>query len=202
MVDSEPLHYQAYRQVLADIGVELTMDDYLHFWGSDKDMCGRIVEKFDIPFSWQEILERKNKLFREVFIHRAIPQNGLLELLEQLKRKYLMAVVSSSQMYEIKTILSTIGATDFFYHIISAESVEHGKPAPDCYLLAAKTLGIHPVDCLALEDSPKGVRAAKSAGMLCWAIPEKEMTSQDFSTADKVLESLSDVYPLLKRGFS
>ncbi|MGH2638486.1 MAG: HAD family hydrolase [Rhabdochlamydiaceae bacterium] len=202
MIDSEPLHFQAYKQVLADFGIEFTMEHYLQVWGSDKDMCLRIVESFKIPLSWQELLDRKNELFRKSFIHQVTPKKGLLELLLQLKGKYFTAVVSSSQLHEINTVLKTIGVTQFFSKIISAESVEHGKPSPDCYLLAAEKLGVVPADCLALEDSPKGVAAAKAAGMACWAIPGGEMKNQDFSVADKILESLTEVYTTLKREFS
>jgi beta-phosphoglucomutase-like phosphatase (HAD superfamily) len=67
------------------------------------------------------------------------------------------------------------------------------KPAPDIYLAAAQALALPPAACLALEDSPKGVRAAKAAGMCCIAIPNALTADLDLSAADEILPSLSAV---------
>lgn len=187
MIDSERLHYQAYQEVLKTCGIDFTLEQYLDFWGSDKDICRRIVEKLKPNLSEQTLLEEKNKLFRDVYIHEVTPQPGLFKLLEFLKSKnYPMAVASSSQMHEIKIVLETIGVINYFKEIVSAESVEHGKPAPDCYLLAAKKIGVEPEHCLVLEDAPKGVKAAKAAGMMCFAVPGMGFALEQFSIADKV----------------
>ena len=198
MVESEMLHYQAYKEVLAQLGIELALQDYFAVWGSDKDMCLRFVEKFRIPISQMELLEQKNKLFKEMYIYKVTPQEGLLDLLRTLRENhYLLAVCSNSQMHEIKIVLKTIGVEHFFDQIISAESVKNGKPAPDCYLLAAQKLNVQPADCLVLEDAPKGVTAAKAAGMQCFAIPSTGLEAVDFSNTDKVLKNLKEVYSFL-----
>src|SRR3989344_6314558 len=185
MVESEMLHYQAYKEVLAPFGIGLTMENYFAAWGNDKDMCIRFAQKFGIPISSNELLEQKNKLFRQVYIYKVTPQKGLLDLLRTLdENHYLLAVCSSSQMHEIEIVLKAIGVRDFFDQVISAESVENGKPAPDCYLLTAKKLGVEPADCLVLEDAPKGVAAAKAAEMKCFAIPSTGLETADFSKAD------------------
>jgi HAD superfamily hydrolase (TIGR01509 family) len=194
MVESEMLHYQAYKEVLSQFGVTLTLEDYFAAWGSDKDMCIRFAEKFRTPISFEQLLEQKNTLFREVYIYKVTPQKGLLDLLRTLKENhYLLAVCSSSQMYEIEIVLKAVGARDFFDQIVSAESVENGKPAPDCYLLTAKKLGVDPADCLVLEDAPKGVAAAKAAHMRCFAIPSIGLETADFTKADKIFKTLNEI---------
>lgn len=198
MVESEMLHYQAYKKVLDRFGIGLTLNDYFVAWGSDKDMCARFVEKFHIPTSREELLEQKNKLFREMYIYKVTPQEGLLDLLRILqKNHYLLAACSSSQIHEIQTVLKAIGARQFFDQVVSAESVENSKPAPDCYLLVAQKLGVQSIDCLVLEDAPKGVTAAKAAGMQCFAIPSTGLETADFSKADKILKSLKEVFSSL-----
>ena len=194
MVESEMLHYQAYKEVLAQFGITLTLEDYFIAWGSDKDMCMRFVEKFHTPISAAELLEQKNTLFRQVYIYKVTPQQGLLDLLRTLKEShYLLAVCSSSQMHEIEIVLKAIGARQFFDQVISAESVENGKPAPDCYLLTAQKLAVEPADCLVLEDAPKGVAAAKAAEMKCFAIPSTGLETADFSKADNIFKNLGEV---------
>ena len=54
--------------------------------------------------------------------------------------------------------------------LVSSDQVEHGKPAPDCYLLAAERLGVDPAACLVFEDAPAGIAAARAAGMTVWAV--------------------------------
>ncbi len=68
-------------------------------------------------------------------------------------------------------MLGDAGLLDRFQVVISAEEVEHGKPAPDLFLAAARRLGAEPADCVVIEDSDPGVRAAHAAGMRCIAVP-------------------------------
>jgi len=77
--------------------------------------------------------------------------------------------------------------------IITKDDVLKGKPAPDIYLEAMKRLGLRGGECLAVEDTEHGLEAAKRAGAFCFAIPQEFSIGQNFSKADKVLESLKDV---------
>jgi len=199
MVDTETLHCQAYINSLEKFGKKFTEEDYWRLWATDKEMCKKIVLELILQTTWENLLQLKNRNFKESLIGNLRPQKGLMELLKKLKGDgYLMAVASSAQIEEIETILSAIKIKDYFSILASAESVEHGKPAPDIYLFTANQLRVLPEKCLVLEDAPKGVLAAKSANMKCFAIPNKAVKNGDFSMADKILESLQEVYPLLK----
>ena len=128
MIDSEILHFNAYNQALHCFGIEFNLEDYWKVWGSDKDICKGIIEKFNLDISWEELMESKSKIYRESFIYSLKPQKGLVKLLENLKKDaYLLAVASSSQIYEIKIILDSLKIAHFFREIASAESVENGK---------------------------------------------------------------------------
>jgi beta-phosphoglucomutase-like phosphatase (HAD superfamily) len=82
----------------------------------------------------------------------------------------------------------------------SALDEPHGKPAPDVYLAAARRLDLSPARCLAVEDSPAGVLAAKDAGMTCVAVPDPLLTGDPrYRRADLVLPSLTELTePLLR----
>lgn len=203
MIDSEVLHFEAYREVLSKLNIIFSKEDYLSsYMGiSDKDIITDLVDKFSLPILRKELLGQKNEFFRNKFIHKVMPKKGLMDLLNNLQKDdYLLAVASGSQVEEIEIILKNLKINHYFKAIVSADFVEHGKPAPDIFLLAAKKLSIDPVNCLVLEDSPSGVAAAKKAGMKCYAIPSRETRDKDFSKADKILDSLEGVYFYLKKS--
>jgi beta-phosphoglucomutase-like phosphatase (HAD superfamily) len=93
----------------------------------------------------------------------------------------------------VDAVVRELNLDGVFDAMAVAEDVARGKPAPDVYLLAARRLGLPPAQCLALEDAPNGVLAAKAAGMRCVAVPNETTRSLDFSAADASLPSLSAV---------
>lgn len=201
MIDSEMLHFKAYKEVLSKFNIVFSKENYTSsYMGiSDKDITTDLVNKFNLPISQEELLVRKNEIFKNKFIHKVVPKKGLFNLLNNLQKdNYLLAVASGSQIEEIEIILRNLNINHYFKTIVSAEFVEHGKPAPDIFLLVAKKLDVDPIYCLVLEDSPNGIAAAKKAGMKCYAIPSKETKGKDFSNADKILNSLESVSSYLK----
>jgi sugar-phosphatase len=92
----------------------------------------------------------------------------------------------------IEAVLSIGGLADRFDVVVTAEDEERGKPDPAVYLSAAQGLGVTPERCLAIEDSIAGVRAAKAAGMVCVAVPERPASEARDAGADLVLGSLSE----------
>lgn len=200
MVDSEPLHYQAFNTVLKKYGKHLTEEEnkerYIGL--SDADEAYDMVVRFNLPISAEELVGEKRDIFRQLLKNQLIAQPGLFELLTELKKNgYKIAIASSSRLEIIETIINGLKVTSLIDDYVSAEEVENGKPAPDVYLLAAKKLGVNPKECLVLEDAPKGVQAGKAAGMKVFAIPSNETKSQDFTQAGKVLNSLSEVFELI-----
>jgi beta-phosphoglucomutase-like phosphatase (HAD superfamily) len=111
---------------------------------------------------------------------------AILELLPE----YRLAVGSGSQTYQVEQSLKRHGLLRFFHTIVGQDQVLNGKPEPDIYQRVAMLEGVHPSRCFVLEDQPKGVEAAKRAGMKCIAVPNKHLKEEDFSAADLVIPSL------------
>lgn len=107
------------------------------------------------------------------------------------------AIASSSSMSVINTTLASQGWGDLFAVRCTADDDANGKPAPDVYLRAARTIGYDPADCLALEDSPNGARAAVAAGMTCYAVPDPHHT-QPTAFADITPHVFSDLNAVLQ----
>lgn len=121
------------------------------------------------------------------------PVDGSPELVRALARRgYRMAVASSSPMYEITEVVAALGLDGCFEFLISGETVEHPKPAPDIFLQAAAHMGVSPEDCIVIEDSSNGVRAAKAAGMTCIALRNPDSGNQDLTPADIIIDALGD----------
>jgi HAD superfamily hydrolase (TIGR01509 family) len=108
-----------------------------------------------------------------------------------------LALASSSNREVFEAVLELAGLTDCFRATVSSEEVEHGKPAPDVYLEAARRLGVAPERCAAVEDSHAGIRSAKAAGMRVIAIPNASYPPDEeaLHLADVVLESLDQLTP-------
>ena len=197
MIDSEPFHYKAFRKIFNSFGKELTQEEHFkRYVGiSDIDAAIDMVTTFNIPLSPEEFVRRKQAQYLILLQDQIVPQPGLIELLERLQQNgYKKAIASSSILNEIKSVINALHIAPFINSYCSAEQVSKGKPAPDIFLLAAEKLGVKPQECLVLEDGPSGIDAAIAAKMICYAIPSRETKNLDFSKANRILDSLAEVF--------
>jgi HAD superfamily hydrolase (TIGR01509 family) len=120
-----------------------------------------------------------------------------VETVRELAARWPLGVASSSNRPIIELVLERSGLRPSFAAIVSSEEVENGKPAPDVYLAVASELGVDPKDCVAIEDSANGIRAAVAAGMRTIAVPNREFPPPDemLAMAAAVVPSLAEVTP-------
>lgn len=152
----------------------------------------------DYPAVHQAWRERYNA----IVLHQAIPvKDGVIELLDWLKANQIPAAVATSTKKEVAGIKLKLAKLDhYFDHFTTGCEVEHGKPAPDIYLLAAQRLGITPEHCLAFEDSNNGVKAAVSAKMITYQIPDLTEPDADIlALGHQVAPSLQQVLAELQK---
>ena len=115
--------------------------------------------------------DEKESLYRELSRGRLVPLPGLVELLGNLARRNVPAAVATSSPSEnVDHTLRELALAASFAAVARADAVTHGKPHPDVFLLAAKRLGVAPERCIAFEDAPVGIEAARRAGMTCVAL--------------------------------
>ena len=148
-----------------------------------------------------ELIERMLALIPQ----KVEPQPGAQALIEYvIAQDVPYAIASSSAMAIIESVVQSQGWERHFEVLCSADDDEHGKPAPDVYLRAARLLGVEPSRCLALEDSPTGARAAVAAGMTCYAVPDTSHSEPAALEAitPHVFESLHQVLEKLQRDRS
>lgn len=195
MVNSEDLWEETERKYFASKGFEYDRAFDRLLMGRKKEESAAVIkERLGLEDSIEEIIEERYRLLRNLCDERLELMPGLMPLLESFEeRRVPLGMASSSPLEQIHFVLDRFDIRRRFSHIVSGDMVPRGKPAPDIYLLTADRLGKGPEACLALEDTINGVRAAKGAGMICLAVPDRRQRSLDFSMADGVFSSLAEL---------
>lgn len=204
LINTEPLHYKCWKEVLKEDGINLEYDAYKGCIGATRDVLLDILrEHYDKVYEDpDEILNRMKKKKLQFIEKDGFPMlPGLKESVEILYGSgYRLAVASSSPKDAIEMTLDAIGIQQCFDNITSGLEVKHSKPAPDIFLCAMEKLGMTPADCLVVEDSTNGGKAAAAAGMKCvWyhnpdsgdqTIPQAELEIHEWNSGnvDKILE--------------
>jgi beta-phosphoglucomutase len=139
------------------------------------------------------MVQEKEQKFRRKATGNIKPFTGAVRLLNAIKKgNFKLGLVSSTPRENIDLVLSELNLEGMFDCIVFGQEVSESKPSPQIYLLAARGLEVTPNDCLVIEDSPLGVKAAKTAGMKCLAIANTH-PRQKLQEADKVADSVEDV---------
>jgi mannitol-1-/sugar-/sorbitol-6-/2-deoxyglucose-6-phosphatase len=222
LIDTEPVWRVAQREVFAELGIELTEADLLEGTGVRVDeMAALFLARRPAPVPGPpvpgppvpgppvpgppvpgpaEVADRITDLVIAYVRRDGVPMPGVPEAIALFGRLGLrLAIASSSPERLIDAVCARLGL-DIEVRC-SALDEPNGKPAPDVYLAAARRLGLSPARCLAVEDSPAGVLAAKAAGMRCLAVPDPLLAGDPrYRQADLVLSSLIELTePLLRK---
>ena len=193
LVDGEPLHFQAVNALLGEEGKSMSFEAYRPYMGT-KSGWSEMMRDLALTRPSEYYRSRYNELILDQYHECSLPTPGSVALVRSLAAASVpIAVCSSSVSPWVDACLSKIGILDAFDAIITGSDVEHGKPAPDIYLLAAERLGIEPSLCLAIEDAPAGIESAQNAGMTVWAVLTEYTRDLDLRNPDRILESLAEI---------
>jgi len=167
LVDSEPVHWACWAEVLAPLGVTLDWEFYRGrcIGIDDREMLRMMAGRSHPPRDWDELWQRypaKQEIFRARTIAAPPFPAGIAEMLVRLHGNYRMAVVTSSGRSEIEPLLEAGGLRDYFDTLVCARDAPRHKPAPDPYLLAAERLAAR--TALVVEDSEAGIASGRAAG--------------------------------------
>jgi beta-phosphoglucomutase family hydrolase len=166
IADTMPLHYEAWVVALKECGAEFPEALFYEFAGIPTARIVEILnERYGHDMPVQETADRKEGLYQQL-IPRVAPIEPVVMLVKQFAGKLPMAVATGGTQLICRKTLGSLGLLEYFQHIVTADDVKHGKPAPDIFLEAARRIGIRPQDCYAFEDGDLGLRAARAAGMV------------------------------------
>jgi beta-phosphoglucomutase family hydrolase len=200
--DSYSFHFAAWQETFAKRGIEFTKEDFTHLFGTRNDfIIGSIMGKQASERDVKIMVQEKEEAFRRKATGHIKPFPGVVRLLDALKKgSFRLGLATSAPRENVDLALSELDLTGIFNCIVFGQEVSQSKPSPQIYLLAAEKLQATPSDCVVVEDSPLGVKAAKTAGMKCLAVTNTHRR-QNLQDADTVVDSLQnvDVITLLMR---
>lgn len=186
ILDSEAIFLEAVRRYLNTFNIESSNDDLKFVVGKPMTTIAMdLLDKYHLNLSVDEFIQGERVIFYEMMNSTALsPMPGLLDLIQRaLVDNIALAIASSSPKNYVLNVTDKFGITDKFQEIITGEQVEHGKPYPDIYLLAASKLAIAKDELIIIEDSTNGIQAGISAGI--YTVGYKgSIIEQDTSKAD------------------
>ena len=204
LIDSQPLHYELDMRVLKSCGYPAELSTVTPYTGiGNPDRWPKYKEDLGLEEEPARLIELAEEAMRDIFTNADLtPIEGIPQLLDGIKAMGIKCGVASSSSHElIELVLTKIGLKDRFEYIISGEDVSEGKPNPEIYLKAAEKASTTPQQCIAIEDAPAGVEAAKSAGMTCIVYNNPNTHGQDFSKGDFTANKFDDCFPIIKTLF-
>lgn len=192
MVDTEGLYFQAGREILAEQGFELTTDQFIEQSLKKGQSVFDLLPEQD-PERIGQLKVTRNARYSELLSEGVKPIAGVRETLQTLHGQVRMGVVTGSRREHFEIIHGQTGLLSFFEFVLTREGYDRSKPHPDAYVTAMALHGLTPDECVVIEDSERGCRAAADAGIRVFAIPNELSRNGDFSVAYKVLDSVTDV---------
>lgn len=198
LVDTEHLYFLATRQTLAPVGIELNEKMYLDlFLVQSKGAWHLAEEKGVSPEEVSRLRAERDRLYGQLLARQTVVVKGAEEVLKNLFGKYSMGVVTSSKRNHFEIIHTQTGFLKYFDFVIAEGDYTRSKPDPEPYLMALERSGFKKEECLAIEDSERGLRAAHAAGIKCLVLPGKLTRNGNFEKAHKVLGDIKEVLSVI-----
>jgi HAD superfamily hydrolase (TIGR01509 family) len=201
IVDTEPLHYKAFQEVLNPLGLGYSWQEYLECYigFDDRDAFREVFLRAGRSLSDEELsklIMEKADAFQQAIATGVEPYPGVVELISSLAESVPVALCSGALRCDIDPILAQLGIANLFSVMVTADEVAASKPDPESYSLTVTKLAarypsknITPSSCLAIEDTPAGIESANGAGMKVLAVTNS-YPEERLSAAAAVVESL------------
>ncbi|SQD77380.1 HAD family hydrolase [Moritella yayanosii] len=204
LLDTERVCKGIFKEACASLSIPFLEDVYLDIIGRNSQGIEKVIRAgYGRDLDYPVLHEAWRIRYNAVVKHHAVPvKDGVVELLTWLKNNNIPTAVATSTQQDVAKIkLSLAGLDHYFDNLTTGCEVKNGKPDPEIYLLAADRLKIQPEQCLAFEDSNNGVRAAVSANMQTFQIPDLvQPTAEILTLGHTVTYSLSNVLATLKKN--
>ncbi|WP_395046046.1 HAD family hydrolase [Flavobacterium sp.] len=197
IVDTEPVHHYAYNQHFVELNIEVSNEMYATFTGnSTRNVFQKLKENFKLNHDVEDLILRKRHLFNEAFDTKPDLEliDGVQKLIQDLHINGIQLIVASSASKStINRVFNRFDLHQYFTHIVSGEDFPKSKPHPAIFLHAATLSIASKENCIVIEDSTNGIKAAKAAGIYCVGYDSVNSKLQDYSLADKVIRDFDEL---------
>ena len=199
IVDTEKLYQKFWIEASKQCGYNMPREIVLKLRSLDKNLAREFLQGyFGESYSYDNVKKVRVRLMADYVEKYGVePKPGVRELVDCLREKnYKIAVATATNCERANKHLTLAGVRDCFDTIICACELEHGKPYPDVYLYACESLGLKPQECIALEDSPNGIKSAHSAGCVPILVPDGN--TDDNEVDELLFAKVSSLYDVIK----
>ena len=197
IVDTEPVHNYAYYEHFKLLGIEVSAEMFASFTGnSTKNVFQKIKDHFEVTEDIHTLVEKKRSLFNDAFDTKAdlFLLEGVEDLIKQLHQNGIQLILaSSSSKVTINRVFNRFKLDTYFSHIVSGEDFPQSKPNPDIFLEAVRLSKSNKENCIVIEDSTNGIKAAHAAGVFCVGYKSVNSKKQDYSLANLVIDSFEEL---------
>jgi beta-phosphoglucomutase len=197
VVNTEPIGYRANQLLYKSLNITVSDDVYGTFIGnSDKMIVQKLKDLYPIALTHEELLDEKYKYYFNAFdtAEDLALLPGVKELIVDLHQNGMrLLLASSASNRKIEKVFTRFGLHQYFDHTISGEDFEESKPNPAIFLDAVAKSGFTKDECIVIEDSTNGIKAAKAAGIYCIGYNSGHTMGQDTSLADKIITDFSQI---------
>lgn len=196
LIDSESMHYAAFKQALLEYGYDLdSLGDTLQYGGSFRKLFEAIALKFHLSYDlFESIYQRKVEITLENPATNVEMVEGVMSFLELLKEKNIpMGIVTNSEQAYVDHVLDGFDLRQYFSQIVHADLVANPKPAPDGYHYGIKLLELQPAEILVFENTDAGIAAAQAANLKVIAIRGTDhLGISNYESADLGIDDFGD----------
>jgi len=176
------------------VGVTLSKEQFIELiLVQGKGAWHLAIEKGVSQNSIKNLRDQRDALYSKLLCQDCSIIDGAREVIETLHGRFFMGVVTSSRKEHFDLIHQSSGLLKYFNFVLTGDDYTKYKPDPEPYLLAVKKSGFQEEECIAIEDSERGLKSAKSAGIACIVIPTELTKTGNFSQADKILGNIKEV---------
>ena len=198
LIDTEKYYRIFWPKALAACGYTMTDEQALTMRSLGRPFAPRqLKDWYGEDFDYYVVRDKRKEMMEETLDRDGIKcKPGAVELLEDLKKRHITAAVATATDLErTEKYLAMAGLRPYFEKLISATMVAEGKPSPDIYLYACEQIGEAPADCIAVEDSPNGVRSATDAGIRTVMVPD--LAEPDADAAKRIAAKAGTLFDII-----
>lgn len=196
LVDSEPLHLSALQEVLTADGYHVSDNELVSESIGRSFACHitELIRKLDLRRSVEDYTKHYNEVFLQLLQSSSFKSRAEADwLLQELRERGLkLGLASSSTSVLVTAMLVALGYSDAFHVVVSGDMVSRSKPDPEIFLLTARLLALESHNCIVIEDAPRGIEAAKRAGMTNVGLITPQVPRDLLGLADHLVGSLAD----------
>jgi HAD superfamily hydrolase (TIGR01509 family) len=197
LVDTEPWYYEATCKALAELGIKVDKKVYLDFMQDGKSLWSIAYDQGFPEKTISQQRKKRDSYYQGFLMNENIEIPGVVESLEILCNEFSMAIVTTSKRKDFELIHKNRPIVKFMDFVLTVEDYGNAKPDPEPYLTALQKYGAIPEEALVIEDSGRGLKSAVAAGIDCVIVENAFTRTHDFTGAQMILKSLSELIKIL-----